>query len=108
MSTWLITGCSTALGRALAQAVLDSGHNAVVTARDISKVTDLADATPDRALAVELDVTNPEQITAAVHDAEERFGGIDVLVNNAGYGYRGAVEEGEDAAVRALFETHFF
>lgn len=108
MSTWLITGCSTGLGRALAQAVLDAGHNGVVTARDVSKVADLADATPDRALAVALDVTKPDQITAAVRDAEERFGGIDVLVNNAGYGYRAAVEEGEDEAVRALFETHFF
>jgi NAD(P)-dependent dehydrogenase (short-subunit alcohol dehydrogenase family) len=108
MSTWLITGCSTGLGRALAGAVLDSGHNAVVTARDVDHVTDLADAAPDRALAAALDVTNPEQIAAAVQMAQEQFGGIDVLVNNAGYGYRAAVEEGEDADVRALFETHFF
>ncbi|OBK28843.1 short-chain dehydrogenase/reductase [Mycobacterium asiaticum] len=108
MSTWLITGCSTGLGRALAEAVIGVGHNAVVTARDVTKVADLAEATPDRVLAVELDVTDAEQVTAAVQQAQDRFDGIDVLVNNAGYGYRAAVEEGEDAAVRTLFETHFF
>ena len=59
-------------------------------------------------LTVPLDVTSPEQVTAAVRQAEERFGGIDVLVNNAGYGYRAAVEEGDDGDVRTLFETHFF
>ncbi|MGO9925242.1 MAG: oxidoreductase [Mycobacterium sp.] len=108
MSTWLITGCSTGLGRSLAEAVIGAGHNAVVTARDSAKVTDLADTAPERVLAVALDVTNAEQVASAVRQAEERFGSIDVLVNNAGYGYRAAVEEGEDADVRALFETHFF
>jgi NAD(P)-dependent dehydrogenase (short-subunit alcohol dehydrogenase family) len=108
MSTWLITGCSTGLGRALAAAAIVAGHNAVVTARDTTKVADLADTEPARVLAAALDVTNPEQVISAVHQAEERFGGIDVLVNNAGYGYRAAVEEGDDADVRALFETHFF
>jgi NAD(P)-dependent dehydrogenase (short-subunit alcohol dehydrogenase family) len=108
MPTWLITGCSTGLGRALAEAVIGAGHNAVVTARDVAKVADLAEATPGRVLAVALDVTKPAQVTSAVQQAEERFGGVDVLVNNAGYGYRAAVEEGDDAAVRTLFETHFF
>jgi NAD(P)-dependent dehydrogenase (short-subunit alcohol dehydrogenase family) len=109
MSTWLITGCSTGLGRALAEAVIDEGHNVVVTARDVSRVADLADTAPDRVLAVALDVTNPEQVAASVRQAEDRFGGgLDVLVNNAGYGYRAAVEEGDDAQVRDLFETHFF
>jgi NAD(P)-dependent dehydrogenase (short-subunit alcohol dehydrogenase family) len=108
MSTWLITGCSTGLGRALAEAVIGVGHNAVVTARDVAKVADLAEATPQRVLAVALDVTKPAQATSAVQQADERFGGVDVLVNNAGYGYRGAVEEGDDADVRELFETHFF
>lgn len=108
MSTWLITGCSTGLGRALAEAVIAAGHNAVVTARDARAVADLADAAPERVLAVALDVTEPAQVTSAVQRADERFGGVDVLVNNAGYGYRGAVEEGDDAEVRALFETHFF
>ncbi|OBI54887.1 oxidoreductase [Mycobacterium sp. E787] len=108
MSTWLITGCSTGLGRALAEAVIAAGHHAVVTARDVTKVADLAQAAPERVLAVALDVTEPAQVTAAVRDAHERFGGVDVLVNNAGYGYRAAVEEGDDAEVRELFETHFF
>jgi NAD(P)-dependent dehydrogenase (short-subunit alcohol dehydrogenase family) len=108
MSTWLITGCSTGLGRALADAVIGAGHNAVVTARDVAKVADLAEATPGPVLAVALDVTEPAQVSSAVRQAEERFGGVDVLVNNAGYGYRAAIEEGDDADVRALFETHFF
>ena len=108
MSTWLITGCSTGLGRALAAAVIEAGHNVVVTARDATRVADLADTAPERVLAVALDVTDPTQVAAAVQQADDRFGGVDVLVNNAGYGYRAAVEEGEDAAVRTLFETHFF
>ncbi len=108
MSTWLITGCSTGLGRALAEGVIAAGHNAVVTARDDAKVADLAETTPERVLAVALDVTRPAQVTSAVRRGHERFGGLDVLVNNAGYGYRAAVEEGDDAEVRELFETHFF
>ncbi|HEX5256047.1 MAG TPA: oxidoreductase [Mycobacterium sp.] len=108
MSTWLITGCSTGLGRALAQAVIGAGHNAVVTARDAAAVTDLAESAPERVLAVALDVTDPAQVASAVQQAQERFDRVDVLVNNAGYGYRAAVEEGDDAEVRALFETHFF
>ena len=108
MSTWLITGCSTGLGRALAEAVIGAGHNVVATAREVAKVADLAEATPQRVLAVALDVTQPAQVTAAVQQARARFGSVDVLVNNAGYGYRAAVEEGDEADVRALFETHFF
>ncbi len=108
MATWLITGCSTGLGRALAEAVIAAGHHAVVTARDVSKVADLAAGDPDRVLALALDVTDPGQITDAVEQAEHRFGGIDVLVNNAGYGYRAAVEEGDERDVRALFDTHVF
>ena len=108
MSTWLITGCSTGLGRALAEAVIAAGHNAVVTARDAARVADLAVDDTDRVLALPLDVTDTAQVTNAVSQAEEKFGGIDVLVNNAGYGYRAAVEEGDDADIRALFETQFF
>ena len=108
MTTWLITGCSTGLGRAFAEAVLDHGHNAVVTARDVSKVRDLAAKYPATALALALDVTNDTQVSAAVDTAEDRFGAVDVLVNNAGYGYRAAVEEGEDDAVQRLFDTHVF
>ncbi|HET9105363.1 MAG TPA: oxidoreductase [Solirubrobacteraceae bacterium] len=108
MSTWLITGCSTGLGRALAEAVLARGDSVAVTARDADTVRDLAEAHPDTALALALDVTSADQVTAAVRATEERFGAIDVLVNNAGYGYRAAVEEGDDDDVRALFDTHFF
>ncbi|PRB41705.1 short-chain dehydrogenase/reductase [Arthrobacter sp. MYb23] len=108
MTTWLITGCSTGLGRALAQAVLARGDNAVVTARDTSTLQDLATEFPTTALAVALDVTEQSQVDAAVQQAEERFGSVDVLVNNAGYGYRAAIEEGSDADVRTLFDTNVF
>jgi NAD(P)-dependent dehydrogenase (short-subunit alcohol dehydrogenase family) len=108
MSTWLITGCSTGLGRALAEAVIAAGHNAVVTARDVERVADLAVGNTDRVLALPLDVTDTAQVTSGVSQAEEMFRAIDVLVNNAGYGYRAAVEEGDDSDIRTLFETQFF
>lgn len=108
MTTWFITGCSTGLGRALAQAVLDREDNAIVTARDVAKVKDLADSYPDTALALSLDVTQKDQVTASVQQAEERFGSINVLVNNAGYGYRSAIEEGDDHDVQQLFATNLF
>jgi NAD(P)-dependent dehydrogenase (short-subunit alcohol dehydrogenase family) len=108
MATWLITGCSTGLGRALARAVLTHGHNAVVTARNPATVQDVADAFPDTALALPLDVTDRTQIGAVLDQAKARFGGVDVLVNNAGYGYRAAVEEADDADVRQLFDTNVF
>jgi NAD(P)-dependent dehydrogenase (short-subunit alcohol dehydrogenase family) len=108
MSTWLITGSSSGLGRELARVVLDAGHNAVVTARNADSVRDLTEAHPDRALALALDVTDSAQVAAAVREGEARFGGIDVLVNNAGYGYRAAVEEGDEADVAALFATNVF
>jgi len=108
MTTWLITGCSTGLGYALAKAALERGDNVVATARDTSALDDLVARHPQQTLAVELDVTKPAQITAAVAAGVERFGDIDVLVNNAGYGYRAAVEEGDDAHIRELFEVHVF
>ena len=108
MSTWLITGCSTGLGRSLAEAVLAHGDNAVITARDAARVDDLAKTYPDTALALALDVTDPAQVSDSVRRAEATFGGVDVLVNNAGYGYRAAVEEGDDADVQRLFATNFF
>ena len=108
MSTWFITGCSTGLGRALAEAVIAAGHNVVVTARDVRKVADFADGNTDRVLPLALDVTDPGQVSSTVGQAEAKFGGIDVLVNNAGYGYRSAVEEGDEPDVRTLFETQFF
>jgi NAD(P)-dependent dehydrogenase (short-subunit alcohol dehydrogenase family) len=108
MSTWLITGCSTGLGRHLAQAVLTAGHQAVLTARDPGTLTALVERHPETALALALDVTDAAQVSDAVRQADERFGGVDVLVNNAGYGYRAAVEEGEEAEVAQLFATNVF
>jgi NAD(P)-dependent dehydrogenase (short-subunit alcohol dehydrogenase family) len=108
MSTWFITGCSSGLGRALAQAVLANGHNAVATAREVDTVKDRVDTYPGTALALTLDVTDTTQVSAAVEQAQARFGSIDVLVNNAGYGYRAAVEEGADDDVAELFATNFF
>ena len=81
MTTWLITGCSTGLGRALAEAVLARGHNVVITARDVTKVQDIADRYPDTALPLSLDVTDDDTVRAATAAAIERFGAIDVLVN---------------------------
>jgi NAD(P)-dependent dehydrogenase (short-subunit alcohol dehydrogenase family) len=108
MPTWLITGCSTGLGRALAEAVLERGENAVITARDPRTLEDLATRDPDRALALALDVTDHARVRETVAHAQERFGGIDVLVNNAGYGYRAAVEEAADEDIERLFATNFF
>ncbi|MFB9640608.1 oxidoreductase, partial [Streptomyces spiralis] len=103
---WLITGCSSGLGRALAEHALERGDRVAVTARNRASVADLAARYGDRALPLRLDVTDPESVTAAVQACEAVFGRIDVVVNNAGYGYLAAIEEGEDAAVRALFDTN--
>ncbi|MGI4813441.1 MAG: oxidoreductase [Janthinobacterium lividum] len=108
MTTWIITGCSTGLGRALAETVLKRGWNAVVTARDVSTIQDFATSFPGTALTLAVDVTDSQTITNAVKIAEENFGSIDVLVNNAGYGYRAAVEEGDEGDVDQLFATNFF
>ena len=107
-AVWFITGCSRGLGRALAKQVLASGYRAVVTARRMADLADLAEAGGDRALALALDVTQRVQMAAAITETTARFGHVDVLVNNAGYGYLGAIEEGEDEGVRALFDTDLF
>jgi NAD(P)-dependent dehydrogenase (short-subunit alcohol dehydrogenase family) len=108
MTTWFITGCSTGLGRALAAAVLDRGDNAVITARSLESIADLADSHPGTALPLVLDVTDNDQVASAVQHAETRFGAVDVLVNNAGYGYRAAIEEGDGEDVQKLFATNVF
>ena len=108
MTTWFITGCSTGIGKELANAVLANGSNAVVTARNPAAVQDIVAGHPSTALALALDVTKKAQIVEAVAAAEARFGGIDVLVNNAGHGFRGAVEEADDEEIRQVFETNFF
>jgi NAD(P)-dependent dehydrogenase (short-subunit alcohol dehydrogenase family) len=105
---WFITGCSTGFGRELAKLVLDRGFKAVITARDPGKVQDLVAKHESRALALKLDVTNRAEVEAAAKQAEEKFGSIDVLVNNAGFGYVGALEESEEGEVREMIETNFF
>lgn len=105
---WLITGCSTGFGRALAQEVLAKGYNAAVAARNTDDVKDIINAYPDTALAIRLDVTVSAEITAAVENTVKRFGQIDVLVNNAGIGYFAAIEESEDEQVRRMFEINVF
>ena len=108
MSRWFITGCSTGIGREIARAALEAGHSVAVTARDASAVADFAEEFGERAITLPLDVTDRVQITVAAAATEEAFGVIDVLVNNAGYGYMAAVEEGDDAEVRKLFDTNYF
>lgn len=105
---WFITGCSTGFGYELARLVLERGWRAVVTARNLAQLDNLVRAHGDRALPLKLDVTDRAANAAAVAHAEQRFGKIDVLVNNAGYGYLAAIEEGEDAQIRAQFETNVF
>jgi NAD(P)-dependent dehydrogenase (short-subunit alcohol dehydrogenase family) len=107
-SIWFITGCSTGFGRELARAVVARGYRAVVTARNPHQVEDIVAGHQDRTLALRLDVTEPAQVAEAVKRAEEHFGGIDVLVNNAGIGYFAAVEESDEAEVRRMFEINFF
>jgi NAD(P)-dependent dehydrogenase (short-subunit alcohol dehydrogenase family) len=105
---WFITGCTTGFGRVLAQQVLAKGWRAVVTGRGRDRIADLVQGAEDRAIALDLDVNDAGQIKAAVEAALARFGAIDVLVNNAGYGYQASVEEGDDAAIRAQFDANVF
>ncbi len=105
---WFITGCSTGFGRELALQIIQRGWRVVVTTRDAAQISDIAAKAKDRALALPLDVTKQAQIDEAVKAAKEKFGRIDVLVNNAGYGYQSSVEEGEEAEIRAQFDTNVF
>ncbi len=108
---WFITGCSTGFGKELARAVLERGWRCVATARNVASLDDLAEPGSDadaRLCRVKLDVTDAAQIAAAVDAAQQRFGAIDVLVNNAGYGYQASVEEGEEAEIRAQFDVNVF
>lgn len=107
-AVWLITGCSSGLGRALAERVLAQGYRCAATARDESRVAALTAPHGGRAVALPLDVTRPGERREALARTERAFGRVDVLVNNAGYAYYAAVEEGEDDAIRAMFETNFF
>ena len=105
---WLITGCSTGFGRALATEVLRLGYKAGVAARNIEDVEDIIRDYPETAIAITLDVTNGTQISDAVKQITEIFGRVDVLVNNAGIGYFGSAEESDDAETRRMFDINFF
>ncbi|EFM18009.1 MULTISPECIES: oxidoreductase [Pantoea] len=104
---WLISGCSTGFGRELAQQTIARGFKVVVTARDTASIADLVEG-HDNALAVALDVTQQLSIDQAVSAALDTFGTIDVLVNNAGYGYQSSVEEGVESEIRAQFDANVF
>jgi len=106
--TWFITGASSGFGRAFAEHALDRGYNVVTTARSIGKLESLVAKAPSRVLAVTLDVDRPGDAQAAIEAAIARFGRVDVLINNAGYGIVGAVEETPEAELRAVMETNFF
>jgi NAD(P)-dependent dehydrogenase (short-subunit alcohol dehydrogenase family) len=105
---WFITGCSTGFGRVLAELLLKREERVITTARNLQQIQDLVSDYRKTGLALPLDVTQTDQISQAVAEAEKKFGRIDVLVNNAGYGYLAAIDEGEDEEVRAMFETNFF
>ncbi|KAA0892680.1 oxidoreductase [Pusillimonas sp. ANT_WB101] len=107
-AVWFITGCSTGFGHALAAYVLAQGNRVVVTARNVDSLSELVKDAGNRALVQQLDVTDAAQIKTAVSAATARFGRIDVLVNNAGYGYQSSVEEGSDDEIRAQFEANTF
>ncbi len=103
---WFITGCSTGFGLELARQAIARGYRTVVTARDPARLQGFAAG--DRVLVLKLDVTRPDAVSAAVQAAEARFGAIDVLVNNAGIGYFAAIEEGDAAEVRKMFDVNVF
>jgi NAD(P)-dependent dehydrogenase (short-subunit alcohol dehydrogenase family) len=105
---WFITGASSGFGRALAEEIIASGGRVVAAARNTDALRDLTAIAPERVLGVRLDVTRPDAIHAALAAARDRFGDVDVLVNNAGYSLVGALEETSDDELRTLMETMFF
>jgi len=105
---WLITGCSTGFGRELAKVLLEQGHKVGVASRKTDDIQDIVDSNPDSSCALKLDVTSHDEVAAAVKTLKEKFGKIDVLVNNAGIGYFAALEEGEDQEIHRLFDINFF
>jgi NAD(P)-dependent dehydrogenase (short-subunit alcohol dehydrogenase family) len=108
MSVFFLTGSSRGLGRAIAEAVLDAGHQLVATARNPESLDDLLAAHPDRVLPLALDVTDPAAAEVAIAAGRERFGRIDVVVNNAGYADLAAIEDVDPAAFRAQIDTNLF
>jgi NAD(P)-dependent dehydrogenase (short-subunit alcohol dehydrogenase family) len=106
--TWLITGCSRGLGRALAESVIKAGDNLVATARDPDSLAPLIAASEGRAVAQALDVTDAEAAARAITLAVDRFGSLDVVVNNAGYGNVAPIEDTSIAEFREQIETNLF
>jgi NAD(P)-dependent dehydrogenase (short-subunit alcohol dehydrogenase family) len=106
--TWFITGASTGFGRLLAEEVLKAGGKVIATARSIDKVSDLEQKYPGRAKAFALDVTNYPQVISVVAQTTATYGPVDVLVNNAGYGLAGAVEEATEDEFMPMFNTNVF
>lgn len=105
---WFITGASTGFGRTLAEQTLRAGHRVIATARKPEQIANLGYHYSDRCLVLPLDVTNQDQIDSAVTQAFARFGRVDVLVNNAGYGLAGAIEEVSETEYMPMFETNVF
>ncbi|HTU31856.1 MAG TPA: SDR family NAD(P)-dependent oxidoreductase, partial [Solirubrobacteraceae bacterium] len=105
---WFITGASRGLGRSFAQAALRAGDRVAATARNTSSLDDLATEHGDALLSVELDVTDRDACFAAVQSAAEHFGRLDVVVNNAGYGMSGAIEELTEEQARQQVEVNLF
>lgn len=105
---WFITGASTGFGRLLAEELLRRGERVIATARDAAKVSDLAKQYPEQARALALDVTRPSEIDAAAKEAIAAFGHVDVLVNNAGYGVNGAIEEVSEEEFEPMFQTNIY
>jgi NAD(P)-dependent dehydrogenase (short-subunit alcohol dehydrogenase family) len=105
---WLITGCSTGFGRALAERILAGGHRLIATARQPNQLADLGARFPTTCRVLTLDVTNPAQVKSVVVEAAAAFGQLDVVVNNAGYGLIGALEECDDEQIWRNFNTNLF
>ena len=108
MSVWFITGSSRGFGRALVESALAAGHEVVATARQPEQLAEMVEAHPDALAAVALDVTDAAAVTAAIDAGVERFGRLDVVVNNAGYANVAPIETGDEADFRAQFETNFW
>lgn len=105
---WFITGCSTGFGRQIAVQAIEAGYKVVVTARRVEQIQDIVSGHEENTLALPLDVTNDDQIKDAVQQTIDKFGRIDVLVNNAGIGYFSSVEESLEEETRRMFEINFW
>ncbi len=108
MKVWFITGSSTGFGRELAEEALAQGYKVAATARKPEVLRDLVEKYPNSVIALKLDVTKPDEVRHAVDEAVKKFGSVDVVVNNAGYGLIGAIEEASDDQIRQQFETNVF